>query len=257
MLTDSGAVVTEAERGEQGLAELKRARETAEPFQLVLLDCGMPGMDGFQVAETMKNSPGLAGATILMLTADRRSNDLARARDLGIAGHLVKPVKRSDLFDAISIVLTDVPIVVQAPTSEVSATATASDDQRPLRILLADDSADNRLLIRSYLKTTPYQLDVAENGKIAAEKCKAGRYDLILMDVQMPVMDGYAATRAIREWEKGNGTQPTPVIALTAYALTEDAQNSLKAGCTAHLTKPIKKASLLAAIAEHARTVAS
>ena len=252
-LAGRGAVVTEADSGEKGLAELKRAREAARPFQLVLLDHRMPGLDGFQVAERIQNDPSLVGATVMMLTSDSRADDIARSRTVGLAGYLVKPVKRSDLFDTISTALTGVPTVVQAPPSEASATAT--DDHRPLRILLADDSVDNRLLIQSYLKKTSYQLDVAENGKIAAEKCKTGRYDLVLMDVQMPVMDGYAATRAIREWEKGKGTPPTPVIALTARALTKDSQNSLEAGCTAHLTKPIKKTALLAAIAEHTRSL--
>jgi len=245
MLSLQGAVVTEADSGEQGLAELKRAREAAKPFQVVLLDCSMPGMDGFQVAERIQSDPSLVCATVMMLASDSRVDDIARSRTFGLAGYLVKPVKRSDLCDAIGTALTGAQTAVQAPPSEASATA--ADDHRPLRILLADDSEDNRLLIRSYLKKTPYQLDVAENGKIAAEKCRTERYDLILMDVQMPVMDGYTTTRAIREWEKGSGARPTPVIALTAYAMAEDAQKSLEAGCAAHLTKPIKKASLLAA----------
>lgn len=121
---------------------------------------------------------------------------------------------------------------------------------RPLRILLADDSEDNRLLIRAYLRDTPHQITIAEDGAVAVQKFVAGNYDLVLMDVQMPVMDGYAATKAIRKWQSERGVGPTAIIALTAYALKEEMQKSLDAGCTAHITKPIKKAQLLEAIYE-------
>jgi CheY-like chemotaxis protein len=122
------------------------------------------------------------------------------------------------------------------------------EDQRALRILLAEDSEDNRLLIQSYLKKTPYQIDIAENGEIAVEKFISEKYDLVLMDMQMPVMDGYTATKAIRKWERENEVKATPIIALTAYALKEDKQKSLEAGCTAHLIKPIKKQTLIETI---------
>ena len=117
----------------------------------------------------------------------------------------------------------------------------APQDQRALRILLVEDFADNRMLVQTYLKETPYHIDIAENGELAVEKYKSGQYDLVLMDMQMPVMDGYTATARIREWAKENGVRPTPIVALTANALKEDAQRSFDAGCTAHLTKPIKK----------------
>ena len=131
----------------------------------------------------------------------------------------------------------------------------APDDGRALRILLVEDFPDNRLLVQSYLKNTPYQIEIAENGQIAVGKYASGSYDLVLMDMQMPVMDGYTATREIRRWEIENAVRPTPIIALTANALKEDAQKSLEAGCTAHLTKPIKKAPLLQAIDENAKRV--
>lgn len=131
-------------------------------------------------------------------------------------------------------------------------------DLRPLRILLVEDSEDNRLLIQSYLKKTPYSLDIAENGEIAVEKFKSGKYDLVLMDMQMPVLDGYDATKAIRKWESSEIRIPhsafrgVPIIALTAHATKEDEQKSLDAGCTAHLTKPIKKNILMQAIYKYA-----
>ena len=127
--------------------------------------------------------------------------------------------------------------------------------QQALRILLVEDFADNRMLVQSYLKSTPYQIEIAENGEIAVEKYMSGQYDLVLMDMQMPVMDGYTATREIRKWEAEHRVRPKPIIALTANALKEDARRSLDAGCTAHLTKPIKKTPLLQAIDENAKRV--
>ncbi|MDF9407869.1 response regulator [Pelotomaculum isophthalicicum JI] len=137
--------------------------------------------------------------------------------------------------------------------SEPDETTTVFADQRALRILLVEDSPDNQLLVQAYLKKTAYQIEIAENGEIAVEKFKSGKYDLVLMDMQMPVMDGYTATRTIRKWEAENRLAPTPVVALTAYALKEDARKSLDAGCTAHLTKPVKKSILLETIREYSQ----
>jgi CheY-like chemotaxis protein len=108
-----------------------------------------------------------------------------------------------------------------------------------------EDSKDNRFLVQAYLKSTPYQVDIAENGEVGVHKFTTGKYDLVLMDLQMPVMDGYTATKAIREWESGQATKPTPIIALSASALVEAVQRSLEAGCTDHVTKPVKKSLLL------------
>jgi CheY-like chemotaxis protein len=118
----------------------------------------------------------------------------------------------------------------------------------PLNILLADDSPDNRLLVHAYLRNTGYLLDDAENGVIALAKVKAGNYDLVLMDVQMPMMDGLEATRAIREWERELDRPRLPIFALTASAVEEDVKRSRVAGMDQHISKPIKKGVLLAAI---------
>jgi len=107
------------------------------------------------------------------------------------------------------------------------------------------------LLIEAYLKASGYTADVARNGEIALEKFITGTYDVVLMDVQMPIMDGYSASRRIRQWEADNNATPVPILALTAHALPEEVRKSFDAGCTAHLTKPIRKATLLAAIEEH------
>ncbi len=128
--------------------------------------------------------------------------------------------------------------------------------ERPLRILLAEDSEDNALLIKSYLKHTPHTMELAENGLQALSKYIGGGFDLVLMDMQMPEMDGYTATSRIRAWEAETGTPPAPIVALTAYARQEDVAKSLAAGCTVHITKPLKKGVLLKAINNFAGGIA-
>ncbi len=142
------------------------------------------------------------------------------------------------------------PAADEPSTGEVDAVG-ASGQQMPCRVLLAEDSEYNVLLVKAYLKKSGIDLDVAENGKIAVEKVTSNRPDLVLMDLQMPVMDGIEATRAIRQWEARTHTLPVPILALTAHAAGEGEGRSLEAGCTEHLTKPIKKATLLEAIARH------
>jgi signal transduction histidine kinase/DNA-binding response OmpR family regulator len=247
MLSQWGMKVTEAQDGRTGLDQLKRARATATPFDLVLLDCRMPGMDGFEVANHIRQEASFIGMTVMMLTSDNRAGDITRAREQGIAGYLVKPIKRNDLKNAIMASVAEAEAAHKEPPAKPILPAA---EVRPLHILLVDDSEDNRLLISSYLKKTSHTIDIAENGAVALDKFMAGTYDLVLMDMQMPVKDGYTATREIRQWEKQEGAAETPVVALTAYALKKDTQKSLDAGCNAHLTKPIKKATLLEALAE-------
>jgi CheY-like chemotaxis protein len=245
-----GAVVTEAVDGETGLAELQRALAAGRPYHLALLDCRMPGMDGFDLARQIGGDPSLSPVTVtMMLTSDNRAGDVSRARELGISGYLVKPIKRDDLREAIAASMAKAGTLPAEPKDE----APPEPEVRPLHILLVDDAEDNRLLVSSFLKKTPHTIDVAENGEVAVNQFMAGTYDLVLMDMQMPVKDGYTATREIREWEKHKGAEKTPIVALTAYALKEDTQKSLDAGCNAHLTKPIKKAKLLEFIAEFSR----
>ena len=248
MLSRWGAVVTEAEGGQQGVAELLRARQAGTPYSLVLLDRRMPGVDGFQVAETIHQNPTMAGTTILMLTSENRAGDIARGRALGIAAYLVKPVKQAELLEAIQEGRGGATPATERPAAQARGIPAGP---RSLRILLAEDSQDNVLLIEAYLKSSGYTADVARNGQIAFEMFISGTYDIVLMDVQMPIMDGYSAARSIRQWETANGRTPVPILALTAHALPEEVRKSFDAGCTAHLTKPIRKATLRAAIEEH------
>jgi len=250
MLSSWGASSTEAEDGEGGLAAMGQAWEAEAPYDLVLLDYRMPGLDGFGVAERIQKEPALAGTTLIMLTSDLGRGDSHRFRELGIKGHLMKPIKRADFKNVLLAALGWVRAAIQEPRPSPPPAVPESD--RPLHILLAEDSEDNRLLLLSYLKSKPYQIDIAENGAVAVEKFKADRYDLVLMDIQMPEMDGYTATREIRKWEREHQLRETPIVALTAYAYQEDREKSQEAGCNGHLVKPIKKAGLLGAIREYA-----
>jgi signal transduction histidine kinase/DNA-binding response OmpR family regulator len=248
-LTSRGAQVVEADSGSRALRDVEAARHDGHPFDLMLLDCRMPEMDGFEVAQRLKGA-GRDELTVLMLSSDDLKVELAQAREVGLDAYLIKPVRRTELFEAIGNAMA---------ARESARTARVADLQSPaasiapsktdrLRLLLADDSPDNRLLIRAYLKHTRFDIDEAANGAVAFEKMKSGKYHLALMDMQMPVMDGLESIRAIRQWETSCGRPHTRIIALTASALPEDVLRSREAGADLHLTKPIKKAMLLAVL---------
>ncbi len=247
-----GAFVEEADSGEQAMDLLQQSLISKTLFGLLLLDCRMPGMDGFEVIERIRADHRLSGLTIIMLASDRWADDIAKTYDLGLGGYLVKPIRRSDLQQTISIAL----------GRSQSAFLTTSQHQRPptapsckpLRILLVEDSLDNQVLIKSYLKDTPHRLDLADNGQIGVAKFQNGHYDLIFMDMQMPVMDGLTATKTIRKWEQEQDLPPVQIVALTALALKEEAMRIFEAGCNAHMTKPLKRITLLELLAAFERT---
>jgi two-component system, sensor histidine kinase and response regulator len=243
-----GAAVTEAFDGKDAIKELRRLiRTKGKPYKLIIIDRHMPGMDGFELAEYIKNDPRLSSSVMIMMTSDSFNIDLARVNKLGIAGYLLKPVKRSDLRDIIIKALQLEEIIKEKENHLLQSL----DNMKPLMILLVEDAENNRLLIRSYLKKTPFQIVEAANGQIAVDKFKTGNYDIVLMDMQMPVMDGYTATKEIRKWERENDAPSTPIVALTAHVFKEDIDKSLASGCNSHLTKPIKKGDLIDAIIAH------
>jgi signal transduction histidine kinase/DNA-binding response OmpR family regulator len=242
-LTSWGAQVTEVENGSSALTELTQGAQKGRPYELLLLDCRMPEMDGFQVVDAIKRAGLGKRLTMIMLTSTHWADDIARTYDLGLGGYLVKPIRRTDLFQTISIALGRTKGTPPHPTE--SGPAASPSTARPLSVLLVEDSPDNQLLIKSYLKGTDHRLDVADNGAIAVEKVRSGSYDLIFMDMQMPVMDGYAATAAIREWERTQDLPAIQIIALTALALKEESARIMEAGCNTHITKPVRKTTLL------------
>jgi signal transduction histidine kinase/CheY-like chemotaxis protein len=278
-LTALGASVEEAGGGAAALTALRAALAGGAPYDLVLLDRRMPDLDGFDVIAQVRQDAGSDAAviarTVLLLTSDERAGDAVRAQALGLAGTLVKPVRRAALLAAVTVHCRRPnrerpasgvdPILLPGPPPATSlvlppalSPATPAGPGTPpaphrRRLLLADDSTDNRRLVQLYLRQQPYDLTQAEDGADAVEAFRAGVFDLVLMDVHMPVLDGLAATRALRAWEREQGRTPTPVVALTASAMPEDVRRALDAGCDAHLAKPVKKQILLAAIERYAR----
>ena len=250
MLAGWGAVVEVVANGESAVSDIARAQQAGRPYGLVLLSARLSGGGGFQVAEALLRVSVRSQQIVMLLQPNGRSGDIARCHDLGLGGFAFKPVQDKDLLQMVRAGLEGTPPEGKMPDRPFGAALALHPS---LRILLAEDSPDNQTLILAYLKPVAQSIEIAENGSVAVEKYKTQRFDLVLMDVQMPVMDGYAATRAMREWEATQGRPPTPIIALTAHARQEDAENSRVAGCTAHLTKPIKKATLLSALLEHAK----
>ncbi len=240
-LLANGARVHEAVNAEFALALLSKS-EGINP-NIILVDYKMPEMDGFQFIQKMK-AAGISAKVIMMLGAADLNQNMSRIKEAGIDAYLVKPIKRADLNQQIA----DLHTGSQAASDAKNQPATANDEIKALRILLVEDNPDNRLLIKAYLKKLPYELDEAENGQIAVDKFQQLNYDVVLMDVQMPIMDGHEATRTIRAWESENDRQPTPIISLTAHAFKEEIDRCMEAGCNAHLSKPVKKATLISTI---------
>lgn len=242
-----GGKVLEAADGFQALRIFQSDDSSATRFDLILCDVQMPGMNGFDLAEKIVEF-GAASTTVMMLSSANLAQDLERSQSLGLAGYLVKPIKRTELLGALSAVIAPKAALLGG-LPEKTAAAGPTDTEKK-RILLVEDNPDNRLLIKAYLKKQPYEIEEAEHGQQAVELFMANDYDIVLMDVQMPIMDGHAATRAIREYENSQQETATPIVALTAHAIKEEQDKSMAAGCDAHLTKPIKKKTLLNALEE-------
>jgi PAS domain S-box-containing protein len=224
-----------ASNGEEGIAVLERAASAGTPFPLVLLDAQMPGMDGFALAERIKQNPQLAGATIMMLTSAGQRGDAARCRELGIAVYLIKPIRQSELLEAILAALGKSRGKERAT---VITRHTLREDRRKLQILLAEDNVVNQQLAVRLLEKRGHIVTVASNGNEALALLKRSRFDLVLMDVQMPKMNGFQATAAIRKEEESTGKH-LPVIAMTAHAMKGDRERCLDAGMDGYIAKPI------------------
>jgi PAS domain S-box-containing protein len=247
MLKGWAMLPTLAERGEEGLEAIRRARDMGKTFPLILLDAQMPGMDGFAVVERMKQDPTLAGSAIMMLTSAGRRGDAARCRELGIAAYLVKPIRQSELLEAILRVLGQ-PSPRKAHPDLVTR-HTIRQARRKARILVAEDSAISRELAMRLLQKEGHTVLAATTGREALDMWEkdAEGFDIILMDVQMPDLDGFQAAARIREKEKGSGKH-IPIIAMTAYAMTGDRERCLAAGMDAYVAKPIRPQDLFETI---------
>lgn len=235
---------TEADGAEAALAKMHEAAAGGAPFPLVLLDAHMPQVDGFMLAEQIHEQAQLAGATIMMLTSGDRPGDAARSQRLGIACYLTKPIKQSELFDAIMAAL-GAPALAAAELDDTAPAAASPHKQ--LRVLLAEDSLVNQKLAVCLLEKWGHHVSVAANGHQAIAAVAAQPFDLVLMDVQMPELDGLEATAAIRRNEAASGRH-LPIVAMTAHAMVGDRERCLAAGMDGYLAKPIRARELLAVI---------
>jgi signal transduction histidine kinase/CheY-like chemotaxis protein len=238
-----GATVSATTDEESALTILSEVGGGGPSRRLLFLDLGDIDLDRSPNRVKLIKAAKGQGMRVIIFVSDVRSSNIRHAYTLGLGGYVTKPLTKRKLEHALEKAINRSE---SAPSHDAPNTPTEPDHN--VAILLADDSSDNLFLIQSYLKHSGYQLDMAETGKVAFEMYQARRYDLVLMDVQMPVMDGHTATRMIRDWEKQSNLPPIPIIALTAHAYQEEMQKSLAAGCSDHLTKPIKKNTLLNAI---------
>ena len=218
--------------GREALAELERARSVGEGYRLLLIDAGLRDMNGFALAEQLCDRPELEVMPIMMLTSDRLSDNAAHCRELGLRAYLLKPYSQSDLFDTVMHTL---------GLSEIEGDTVKHEmrqNRRKLKILLAEDNRINQTLAIHLLQKFGHSLDMADNGMIAVEKWQAGTYDLILMDVDMPELNGLDATKRIRELERRHGGH-VPIVGLTAHAIQGSREECLAAGMDGYLSKPI------------------
>ncbi len=248
MLTNWRMKATLAESGAHALELLEAAQRAGQPFSLVLLDSQMPGVDGFHVAQRIHDNPRLASSVILMLSADRHLLDSTRCRDLGVEWFLAKPIGQSELLDTILMALGI--RVAQERLLEIAEPVKESPKARTHKILLTEDNPVNQKLAIRLLEKAGHRVTVANNGREAVrawENMGSPGYELILMDIQMPEMDGLEATAAIREREKSIGKH-IPIIAMTANAMRGDKERYMAGGMDGYVSKPILPRSLHAEI---------
>jgi len=268
MTTSWGLVPTITASGKEALDRFNKAFASGTPFRLILLDIQMPELDGFDVAKMIKDAPSGEDARIILLSSIGERGDADRCKEIGISGYLPKPIKQSDLFDAIMMTM-------GLRTEEMPTVITRHkvyEERESFNILLAEDNLINQTLAIKLLETRGHRVTLASNGREAVEAFTKGDFDLILMDIQMPEMDGFEATREIRKIEDRNqksedGSQKTevrsqkteirqnkhqalthqqssihsiPIIAMTAHAMTGDREKCIDAGMDDYVTKPIK-----------------
>jgi PAS domain S-box-containing protein len=236
---------TLANSGAEALSALGKV-DSKNAFALALLDVHMPDMDGFAVAEQIRNSYKQQGIKVILLTSASRPSDVARCRELGISDYLSKPIKQSELFDAIVTAMAEHG---RKHEGYESASAFIQASERSLRVLLAEDNPVNQTLAIRILEKLGHKVQVVNNGREALERSQAEEFDLILMDVQMPQMDGLEATTAIRAAESYTGKH-VQIVAMTAHAMKGDKEKCLSAGMDGYLSKPIRTEELKQAMSE-------
>lgn len=226
--------------GETGLAKVLDEQRKGKPFDGIFVDFNMPGMDGYEFCRRLMSDPAITPKPALALvTSDTVRVKREDFRAIGVNTHLMKPVRKQTVLDgALELLALGKLVPASGPAK---AAGYAKEDIPALTALVVDDSQDNRILISSFLKGSKVKLELAVDGFEALRKFKAGSYDIVFMDIQMPGMDGFETTIKLREWETAEKRARTKVVALTAMAMHEDIEKALKAGCDEYLTKPIRK----------------
>jgi CheY-like chemotaxis protein/HPt (histidine-containing phosphotransfer) domain-containing protein len=264
MLESFSFEVSSAASGAEGIAELEAAAKD-QPFELVIMDWKMPGLDGVETSRRIKNHTGLSKIPVIILvTAYGREEIMKQAEDLGLEGFLLKPVTPSILFDTVMQAFGETVPEASRLTQRKEQEAKAWENIRGAHVLLVEDNEINQQVAMEILQGSGITVTIANNGQEGVDAAKQNRYDAILMDIQMPLMDGYMATREIRKWETEVRRQKSedrkedtalspqssalPIIAMTAHAMTGDEDKSLEAGMNGHVVKPIDPDQLFAAL---------
>jgi CheY-like chemotaxis protein len=238
-----GLEPSEAMDEKEALAKMKKAFESGNPYRIFLLDRQISGTDGFEVAKRVKAAPYGSDVHIILLTSMGTRGDAARCKESGVSGYLTKPVKQSDLLDAIMVALgyqadQELPLITRHSIEE---------GRKRLSVLLVEDNVVNQKVAAMMLEKRGHRVVVSSNGKEALDAFDKEHVDLILMDVQMPEMDGFEATKLIREREKANGGH-IPIVAMTAHAMKGDREKCLSAGMDSYISKPINAEDLFSVI---------
>jgi two-component system sensor histidine kinase/response regulator len=245
MIKSLGCHCETARGGKQALEALKRAVRKKKPFRIAFLDMAMPEMSGEETAQAVKNDPDLRQTDLVILVSTvHRRGDAVRLKELGCAGYLTKPVKRSSLYSMLEFILLREESAIQKklPTTLAQPLRAKSKSQK-VRILLAEDNLINQKVAQAILEKAGYDVDIVENGKRAVESFDQTSYDLVLMDVQMPGMDGFEATKLIRR--KIPKATFLPIIAMTAHAFHGEKERCLEAGMNDYVSKPIQPQELI------------
>ncbi len=238
-----GLQSTEVAEGETALSALKEASAEGDPFRIALVDMQMPGMDGEMLGSRIKSNPDLARTVLIMITSIGRMGDAKRVESKGFSGYLIKPVREAKLRDMVCLVADE---KISPPQEKI---LTPCSVERPhTRILVAEDNATNQLVALKLLERLGYRADVVASGLEALHALSTIPYDLVLMDCQMPEMDGFEATRRIRRGEAGPGRSAVPIIAMTARAMQGDKEICLEAGMNDYVPKPVDYPTLANAV---------
>jgi CheY-like chemotaxis protein len=246
-----GMLPTSAGSAAEALAAIQDSFDRGRPFRLIITDFHMPEIDGFGLVERLRQTMSLARPVVLMLTSGDRAGDLARCRELGVSAYLIKPVRRNELRAAIGRALNQ---TCEATTRATSSPEVLFDDGAGCSILVVDDQRVNQRVAQIILEKAGHKVRVADGGREALALLRQQSFDMLLLDVQMPDMDGFETTAAIRKMEAGTGRRTT-VIAMTAHAMSGDRERCLDAGMDDYVSKPVQKQVLLDTVARYTPSV--